>query len=94
MITNVPKRFKTVACIDTGLSDFHKMICFYTKIHVQHKKRKTIFYRSYKKFNEKEYVKDLYEAPFHVAEIFDSVDDSYWFCQSMIKDVIDKHAPI
>ncbi len=32
-------------------------------------------------------------VPFHVAEIFDSVDGSYWFCNSLILDVIDRHAP-
>ena len=33
-------------------------------------------------------------APFHVAYIFDDVDDTAWFHAALIKDVMDSHAPI
>ncbi len=29
-----------------------------------------------------------------MGDIFYSVDDSYWFCQTLLRDVIDFHAPI
>ena len=37
---------------------------------------------------------DLSQAPFHVAKIFDMIDDSYWFYIKMLSDVINEHAPI
>ena len=33
-------------------------------------------------------------APFHVAYIFDDIDDTAWFHAALIKDVMDSHAPI
>ena len=87
VVTNVPKRLQNTCCIDTGLSDCHYMVCFSTKIHVPIRRNKSIVYRSYKHFNESEYVQDLSNAPFHVAEIhvaemFDCVDDAYGFVKN------------
>ena len=90
----MPKRLQNVTGIDTGLSDFHHMICFSTKIHVPIRKPQAIKYRSYKKFNVDDYVSDLSIAPFHVAEIFGNVDDAYWFSSRLLKDIIDVHAPL
>lgn len=55
--------------------------------------KKTILYRSYKHFNEDLYKAELNSAPFHVADIFDDVNDSLWFCQNLIEEIIDHHAP-
>ena len=33
-------------------------------------------------------------APFHVAEIFDDVDDMAWYSSTLITDVVDFHAPM
>lgn len=94
VVTNVPKRIKQTVCIDTGLSDFHNMVCFSTRMNVKPLKPKHIIYRSYKNFDNDKYVQDLGRVPFQVAEIFDSIDDSYWLCQELIKDVINDHAPL
>ena len=53
-----------------------------------------IFYRSYKHFNECDFTNDIATAPFHVAYIFDDVDDTAWFHASLIKNIIDSHAPV
>ena len=34
------------------------------------------------------------QAPFHVGNIFDDVDDSLWFCETLMRDVMDEHAPL
>ena len=57
-------------------------------------KKRTVIYRSFKQFNEVKYLKDVSSIPFHVAEIFDCVDDAYWMCNVMLKDVVDEHAPL
>lgn len=94
VMSNVYKRLQGVFCYDTGLSDFHRMVLFATKIHVPCRKPKKLMYRSYKNFNEIMYYKDLLSAPFHVGEIFDSIDDSYWFCEQLWTGIMNEHAPL
>ena len=94
VITNMSRYICNVKCFDCDLSDFHKMVCFATKAFGPTKQRSKISYRSYKHFNEDEYLNDLATAPFHVGHIFDDVNDSLWFSETLLRDVIDKHAPI
>ncbi len=37
---------------------------------------------------------DLSRALFQVAELFDDVKDSYWFCNELLRDLVDEHAPM
>ena len=34
IVTKAPKSLKNTACFDTGLSDFHSLVCTASKIHV------------------------------------------------------------
>ena len=53
-----------------------------------------ITYRSYKKFDEASFSYDMSVIPHHVGEIFDDVEDSFWFVHKLSMDVMNKHAPI
>ncbi len=68
------------------------MLSLYT-CQVKVRPKRHIVYRSYKHFNVDAYKQHLSETPFHVAEVFDSIDDSYWFCQTLLQEVINEHAP-
>ena len=57
-------------------------------------KPQNILYRSYKHFNDANFLLDLQSAPFHVMEIFDDADDMTWYTSTLIRDVIDAHAPL
>ena len=92
-LTNKPRRFLDKLVLDTGLSDFHHMVCIATRLHVPSRKNKSITYRSYKHFNEGKFNEDISNVPFHVSEIFDDVNDSYWFCDKLLGTIIDVHAP-
>ena len=83
-----------VTGIDIELSDFHNMVCWATKAKHAPPAVKTIKYRSYKRFNDEQFKQDVSSMPFHVSEIFDSVDDRFWFCHKLLTDAIDEHAPI
>ena len=50
-----------------------------------------IIYRSYKNFNEEHYLNDLSCMPLHVGQLF---DDTYWFCEKLLSDTMNIHAPI
>ena len=89
-----PRRFSSTVNFDCGLSDFHHVIAFSTKITVPKLKPKIKFYRSYKHFDESAFRTDLQNTPFHVADIFTDVDDSYWAFNQLLTDVANQHAPI
>ena len=55
LVTNVPKRIKKITCIDSGLSDYHKIVCWATKIKVPARTVETVHYRGYKYFDELKY---------------------------------------
>ena len=94
VLTNVTRRLQNVTHVDSGLSDFHDLICYSTKMHVCKRVKQVVKYRSYKNFDSQNYKHGLSIVPFHVADIFDSVDDAYWFCEHLLLDVINQHAPI
>ena len=55
MLTNSYRSFQNSCAIETGLSDFHKMIVTILKTYFQKKEPKIIQYRDYKNFSEVEY---------------------------------------
>ena len=63
-------------------------------MHVPRNENRYINYRRYKHFDEKSFKHDLDVAPFYVGNIFDDVDDIFWFNNTMIQEILDGHAPI
>ena len=63
----------------------------------QHKavsKRERITYKSFKRFDDAAFKRNVYQAPFHVANIFDNFDDQCWFSNSLLNPIVDDHAPL
>ena len=54
-LTNKPKSFFKTYTTETGLSDYHKLISIFFKSKAPKLKPKVIFYRNYKKFDEKSF---------------------------------------
>ena len=63
------------------------MLCVSTKLHVPPQQKKRVHDRSYKRFNEENVCNDRASVPLYVSEIFDGMDDSYWFCNSLLSDI-------
>jgi hypothetical protein len=55
---------------------------------------KTIFFRNYKTFDSEKYSFDIGCIPVTVCEIFDDPSDSYWSLQTLLREVMDEHAPL
>ena len=55
---------------------------------------KTIKYRSFKSFNENEFLQDLSAVPWSEIELLENVDTMLDVWYDFLNDVIDKHAPI
>ena len=88
------KRYVDVLNEKFDISDHHNIIGAATRRHAPSQKPKRIYYRSYKHFCENDYLDDIASAPFHVARVFDDIDDIAWFHSSLIRNVIDSHAPV
>jgi len=94
ILTNTAFRIACTLNIDIGVSDCHNYISAATKVHAPIKVKHKVSYRSYKHFNESAYINDMSVAPLYVADIFDDVDDKLWCQQTLIKDILDVHAPL
>ncbi len=69
-------------------------MCIASKVTLPPQRNRHIMYRSYKKFDRDRYIKDIDNIPFYVSEVFDCIDDAYWFCNELLRNVVEDHAPI
>ena len=78
-----------------GLSD-HYPVFVSRKVnsHMPKVVHHTIRYRSFKNFNEANFISDLESIPWDVIKVFDNVDDALDAWYSLFTDVIDKHVPL
>ena len=88
ILTNKRHSFKLTNTIETGLSDFHKMIATTCKQTFYKLPPKTIIYRDYKRFNEESFIQEFNELLFNKSI---SIDFSNFYKQ--ISTILDKHAP-
>ena len=93
ILVSNPKRYIDTLNANFGLSDHHNIIGAATRRFAPSLKPHRIYYRSYKHFCEEKYLQDINCAPFHVADIFDDIDDMTWFHSSLIRTIIDENAP-
>lgn len=94
LLSSEPKRFKCSLNTPCSISDFHNFTCVATKLHKCHTLPKTIFYRSYKTFDEENFINDIKNIPFSICDIFDDEDDRLWSFSKLLSGVIDRNAPI
>ena len=92
-LTSHRRRIADTLNINTGISDFHNFIAYSTKMHVPRDGSRLICYRSYQHFDEASFKHDLDVARFYVGNVFDDVDDIFWFNHALMKNIIDCHAP-
>ena len=59
LLTSKPLTFQTTTVIETGLSDFHKIIVVVMKMHFPKMKPRVIRYQKYKIFNNDAFVNTL-----------------------------------
>ena len=59
LLSSEPKRFECAINTSCSLCDFHNFTCVATKLHKSYVSSKTIFYRSYKKFDDQTFIDDI-----------------------------------
>ena len=94
ILTNNKHLFCDTLVTDVGCSDGHSLIASTTKLTKCNLQPKTITYRSFKTFCNDKYRDDIAKIPFSICDIFDDPGDSLWAFQTLLREVLDEHAPI
>ena len=96
ILTNKNRLFKTSGAIETGVSDFHKMVLTMLRVHFKKLKPIQITYRDYRNFDQTRFLEDLRDAPFYLCEVLANHDPSlaHDLLVEIFTEKVDKHAPL
>ena len=61
---------------------------------IKQKRNGKTMYRSFKNLDETALLRDIENAPLHIADIFDDIDDVCWAHEKLLSEVIDEHIPV
>ena len=88
-LTNRPRTFQWTTTIDTGISDFHKLVVTVLKTFYKKQRPKIIHYRNYKNFENDNFREDLKRELLK----FDITNAPLSKFNDTVLSVLDKHAP-
>ena len=88
MLTNKQERLLKAKTIETGLSDFHKMVVSIFKTSLKNQKPKIVTYRDYKRFDNEKFRESL------ITYLSTSKNISYDAFENLVLQTLDKMAPI
>ena len=92
---NVESNISSINVPEIGLSDhFPIFLTRKTNCTMPKLSHQTISYRSFKTFNEQEFINDLQSAPWDIIKIFDDTNDTLDSWTSMFIEIVDKHLPL
>ena len=88
-LTNRPRTFQCTATVETGISDFHKLVVTVLKTFYKKQRPKIIHYRNYKNFENGNFRQDLKKELLK----FDVTNAPLSKFNDTVLSVLDKHAP-
>lgn len=95
ILTNEPELFNDCGVYDPELSDHALVFGFLRESgRGQISARQDYLIQIIKVFDAKKYKEDLIQAPWHVSEIFDTIDDKYNFVETLLSCIINEHLPV
>ena len=89
-LTNRQKSFQNTSTIETGISDFHKLVVTVLKMYCKKQKPKIFQYRNYKMFNEESFKNELNRE----LTLIDLNNAELADFQDIYLSVLNKHAPV
>ena len=89
ILTNCPRSFQNSCAIETGLSDFHKLVVTVMKTTYKKSQPKIINYRSYKYFNNESFRKESKQ----IEANGNNCDKSFKNFTSSYNVILNKYAP-
>jgi len=93
ILSNVPMFMKTSGVIETGICD-HLLVNTVLKTKMLYANAVVTKKRTFMTFNQDDFQKDLSRTLFHIAYVFDDMDDVYWCWEMLYNQVLDDHAPM
>jgi len=93
ILANNKKPILSSGVVDVQISD-HSLVFTILRLSAPRLQSRKIYARNYKNFNSDIFFEDLQNAPFHVMDVFDDVDDKLFAFESLYLDIINEHAPI
>ena len=90
ILTNKPKSFNSSMCIETGMSDFHKMTVCVLNVHFMKLCPTKIKYRNYKNFNLNSFKSEL-KTSLEISEETEMIYDSF---KETFMNSLNKQAPM
>ena len=94
ILTNRPTLLCHATNVAFGISDWHNLISVVIKGAAPPPAKRKIKCRTYTHFDEEAFNDAVGVIPFHVAYVFEDINDIYWAHESLLKDVLDEHAPV
>ena len=91
ILTNKRACFQKTSVIETGLSDFHKLVCTFLRCHFQRIPPKIILYRNYKNMNYEKFMEDVKSLPYNNLHRF---SNPFLGLTTLFKSIVDRHAPL
>ena len=93
IVTTHKDLIKNAGSYPLGISD-HNLVYAVARLVCKRPPPKFVQIRNYNKLNEKSFKRDMENAPFHVATIFDDLDDSLWLWNKIFLQIANEHAPM
>ena len=94
ILTNCTRSFKNSGMIETGLSEFHKLVMTSFRSTYEQLRPTKIQYRGYKKFNEADFLKDITDAPFDKCLKIRDSEAAYDSFKDTFLSIANKYAPL
>ena len=91
MLTNSYRSFQNSCAIETGLSDFHRLVVTVMKAYFQKQKPKVVTYRDYKNFSENDYRQKI---TYELSLLGYANDIPFDVFMNICKATLDKVAPL
>ena len=88
-LTNSSKSFQNTQTIETGLSDFHKLVVTILKMYLPNNQPKVITYRDYKNFDNSRFSKELLSEIKKLGPLNKSISIFHNVCI----EVLEKYSP-
>ena len=92
ILTNKESCFQKTKVTETGLSDFHKLICTFLRSQFCRLKPKKIYYGNFKNFNEENFLEEAKNTDFGLNS--DDPNENYELITNVFSNTVEKHAPL
>ena len=94
ILTNRKQNFMLSKAVETGLSDFHKMVTTSMRNTYSRQEPIKIYYRNYSNFDKSKFIEDFEKSNYYPPQPKKDVNSEYNNLLTMIQKVLNRHAAL